>query len=1240
MNPALRASLVFALLSSACTPEGGDDLPLEGGVGFCDSLSPLTLTTDASRIRVNQSLLLKASGGSGSYRYRIEPGGSSGQLNGSNFVAGATPATDTLVVEDQRCPGDARVQVEVIAAFGVAPARATLKPGTSFQVEVRGLLGPPVFTLRDSQAGSGITESGLYTAGAKEGLDLIEVRDGLKGDLVELRFEVKADAELRGDPAFLALPSGSSAPLGAVGGSDQVRWTKVSGPGEVVAGRFSVGAQEEGTAVLEGWDRFTQQRTNMSVRVLKDLGHPTQAHGQLTDLSSIVTGDFDGDGLMDVAVGRPESDLSRPQGGAVFIYKGSTAGLPSQPTWTLTGDSDAARFGDTVLAGDLDGDGRPDLAVAAPGASLTITNSGAVFLYRFGDKGPEPLGAPLSNTGRGAFGTGLALADVDGDKDLDVVVGSPAGDLAPTSTLSARGIIDVYLLAHGQPVPAQANFRMGGINLTQEGKFEARRSTDLGRAVAVGDLNGDGRPDMAALSKLWRYDTGNTDKLQQAVAVYFGRADGSPLRSSPDLFITPSVLTDTNEGNWKLAVLPAEGSRPTVLAVLADRSDSPDLRTRGGLQALSDAGVVLLFDLSTHTFKGDPSDAPPQIKRDAAWAQLYGDTAGGVGGRGWTVMDVDGTPGAELLMGIPYFSPTTPLRMAGKVIVHPLATLKKGDALNKPLMVLQGLERSDTYGVGLAAWPLKDGAGTELPGLVVLAARASAMDQGLAFTGRLDAFTKAGETLDKWNRTSTMLPARPSVERYGEVVAVAQGTKSAVALVGSPGWAGSGVNGDGNDLNVGRAWAVALNDAVGALVDEGASSPLWRGRNVGTDVDFSDFNGDGRPDTVVGAPGFTGPGTNARNTEITPYYAKEDASCLLAGNQGSGGVLVALGQADGSFKPAYRLWGQGDISGCTPAGATCQRRSIGRAVVGGFDFNGDGKEDIGALRNNGFELFLGRAPDDTSLAKLTMVCAPAYTSPYFAQQTSAPVAFGDLDGDGCDEVGWRYADGASSGIVILFGADATRCKRRAPVQLWLADKEAQGNFLGLGLSTTRAGRLQGSARPDFIATTATNFSYQGQTQQVVLLFSTARLKTELTAMEAASETKRVLKASDFIEDVLVSQSRAVGFGAVIRGGADLTGDGVDDLVVSAPNASIASDGGGAVFVFAGGPRTTGALSPWLTLTGDVTERANFGQSVNFVAAKKDAKGAILQPPALVVGAPLSYRTGTRNGAAFLVPLGF
>ena len=98
-------------------------------------------------------------------------------------------------------------------------------------------------------------------------------------------------------------------------------------------------------------------------------------------------------------------------------------------------------------------------------------------------------------------------------------------------------------------------------------------------------------------------------------------------------------------------------------------------------------------------------------------------------------------------------------------------------------------------------------------------------------------------------------------------------------------------------------------------------------------------------------------------------YALERAECIPASNLTAGGVLVSLGQSDGSFKPAYRLWAPGDIAGCTPAGnAVCQRRSIGRGVVGGFDFNGDGKQDLGVLRNNGFDVLLGRAPDDGSHA--------------------------------------------------------------------------------------------------------------------------------------------------------------------------------------------------------------------------------------------------------------------------------
>jgi hypothetical protein len=115
---------------------------------------------------------------------------------------------------------------------------------------------------------------------------------------------------------------------------------------------------------------------------------------------------------------------------------------------------------------------------------------------------------------------------------------------------------------------------------------------------------------------------------------------------------------------------------------------------------------------------------------------------------------------------------------------------------------------------------------------------------------------------------------------------------------------------------------------------------------------------------------------------------------------------------------------------------------------------------------------------------------------------------------------------------------------------------------------------------------------------------------------------------------LVHQSRAVNFGRALEGGRDLTGDNIPDLVVSAPGASEASDGGGAVFIYAGGTQSRDKLTPWLTVTGDVSERANFGQDLSL------SPGGAGSPPTLVIGAPTSYRTGTSNGTAFALPLGF
>ncbi|MFY0584164.1 hypothetical protein ACN28S_66480 [Cystobacter fuscus] len=670
--------------------------------------------------------------------------------------------------------------------------------------------------------------------------------------------------------------------------------------------------------------------------------------------------------------------------------------------------------------------------------------------------------------------------------------------------------------------------------------------------------------------------------------------------------------------------MPGEGTRPPLLMVLADRTDGPDLRASGGLGAMTDAGGVLLFDLSTYKPQGAPAAAPVQLKREAAFARLYGDATGGAAGRSWAVMDVDGNPGPELLVGEPYASPSTSLRVAGRILVYPLTTLSKGAVLNKPLLALQGQAKSDVLGVGLAVWSLP---GTSA--LVAFSGRASG--PGLAFTGRVDAYLKAGSSLSEWTRTSALVPARPSKERYGEGVAVASGAQGgAVALVGAQGWAGPGPNGDGNDLNAGRAWVRDASRAT--LAAEGASAPLWRGRSVGSDVAFTDFNGDGRADAVVGASNFTQPGASVRATEITPFFV-EKATCVPASSsEGLGAVLVSLGQADGSFKQAYWLWAPEDFADCTETGSACKRRALGRSVLGGFDFNGDGKQDLGVLRNNGFELFLGRAPDDASLTKLSMGCDPVYSSRYFDRQTSAPAALGDLDGDKCDEVAWRAADGSASNVIILFGYDASgaKCARKVPtmVRRRIGKRMPRVSTPGWGLDGARGP----GAREEWRGLSGGDRDQHSLRGRDAAVGAADRRGGGGQAPAHHGRGEREGRGSQSHHGGEPDAGREFRSGGARQRGPDEGWRaGVDRECLG--RLGVLGWWGRGVRV-RGGPAIKGAPSPWILLTGDTAERSNFGQSLALTPG--DGK----TPPTLVIGAPLSYRTGAENGTAFMLPLTF
>jgi hypothetical protein len=1238
--PALAAIHCWSALTllAACSRDEEPSEPPPPVIDECAGVPAIELVISPARTRVGGAVTLKASGGTGRYSYTLAAGGSGGELRGARLIAGAMLGRDTVTVNDD-CDNSASATLEVAAAFSVSPERAAVRPGMAFTIRVDGALGEVRFSGQSLGSDGSVTDRGVYTAGSHAGLDLIAVRDLGTGEEALVEVRVDPEAQLRAAPSLLALPAGASAPLVTLDGSGVTEWRKLAGPGEVVSGEFRTESSASGLAELIGTDAFTGETVMIRVQVLEELTRSAKPHGRLTDVANLVTGDFDGDGIQDVALGVPESDLGRPTGGAVFVFKGSREGLPSAPTWVLTGDSDTAGLGTVIAAGDLDGDGQDDLAVSEPGADVTVADSGAVLLYKFGPSGPALLRSPLTGLGRGNFGASLAIADVDGDSDADLIVGSPGADLAPSNDIKERGVVDIFLLQRGQAISDLGSVRIGGSDLAADGSRKAASGLRFGRAVAVADWNQDGRADLASLGSVNNSLVGGTAlaKNQIAIAVHFGRDATPRFAETPDLYVLPGNSLDGSEGTWRMAAAPAAvgGGAPRLL-LSADKLDSPDLTAAGGGKGGGDAGGVYLFDLASQAVQDVAPQQPVQLGRNDALARVWGDSGGMAAGRSVAVADIDGDGTLELVLGAPNASGTQkqadkdlPVPLAGKLLVYPYASLAPGAQLNKPADVRPGAGAIDTLGVAVAAWA-PDGA----KGVLAYAARAST-SLG-AFTGRLEAYLGSGK-LGSFARSTVEIPARVASQQHGAAVAIGVIDGRLQALVGMPGYSGPGAKQDGNELGAGRALRYALGDRdEPTVVHEGASSAYdddgqaaFGGKGVGSDVAFTDWNGDGRLDLVVAAPQLSTPTMN--NTE----YAMSKPACVTSSGQGNGGALIQLAQADGSFKPAFRVFAVADIPGCTPAGdAKCKRKELAKAgLAGGFDFDGDGKQDLLVTRANGLEIFLGRDPDDAGLAKPTMACDPTFSLPALAQTVSAPAVLGDLDRDGCDEVSVRYSDNSRSGVLIAFGfaAGGGRCGgHTGPAWLRISGDAEKGlNNLQLGVASARAGRLLDDAR-EFVAISAAMFPLEGVAQPSVLLFDTA----QLAAKRPASGEAVVGALNDSLEPFAVAyRERAPGFGRAIAGDVDFDGDGVVDLVVSAPGASINGDGTGAVFAFRGGKDFRGRLEPWLTVLGDGAERASVGADLAATAAKSGARAA------LVIGAPLSYRTGTANGTAWLLPLG-
>ncbi|MEL6342872.1 MAG: integrin alpha [Myxococcota bacterium] len=214
--------------------------------------------------------------------------------------------------------------------------------------------------------------------------------------------------------------------------------------------------------------------------------------------------DFTGDGVPDLLIGAPFADpqVGSDAFGAVYIVDASapvSGPLFETAALVLYGESEDSWLGWAIDTGDINGDGIPEIAAGAPGASGA---TGEVLIWDGDDLITNGQTTPRFRfTGDGfgdGFGRSVRIRDLDQDGYGDVLVGAPrhnpSGD-DPEAFNS--GALYVYAGAEGF-----IGWRTVRDVDSAEVVFTAdQQYLQTGQRIEIGDFDADGTPDVGLLHR-------------------------------------------------------------------------------------------------------------------------------------------------------------------------------------------------------------------------------------------------------------------------------------------------------------------------------------------------------------------------------------------------------------------------------------------------------------------------------------------------------------------------------------------------------------------------------------------------------------------------------------------------------------------------------------------------------------------------------------------------------------------